>query len=58
MATFQREMQGKSFPTGEGEISGSIWIEETHISFDDGWNVYPELRLTFCPFCGKRRIDK
>jgi len=56
MSGFLRAMPS-SFHVGDGEISGNIWIEQTYISFSDGWNSYPVLRLRFCPFCGMKRID-
>lgn len=54
MKHFAKEMDNVYFHVGDGECSGSIWIEPTHISFDDGWNFYPRLELRFCPFCGAK----
>jgi hypothetical protein len=56
MSKFMEEMERASLPVGTGEISGNISIYPTYISFDDGWNFYPTLRLRYCPFCGAERL--
>ena len=54
MKDFMGEMCNTSFHVGRGEISGSIWITEDAITFDDGWNPCPPLLIKFCPFCGAK----
>ena len=56
MASFMKEMNGECFHVGSGEISGSIYVDQTQISFDDGWDTHATLPLKFCPFCGTERV--
>ena len=44
------------FHVGDGEMSGTIWVEKDKITFSDGWNSYPDIDFIFCPICGVRLI--
>jgi hypothetical protein len=52
------ELNKGSFKIGKGEISGYIDISKYKISFDDGWNTYPDIDFIFCPICGTKLKDK
>lgn len=38
---------------GNGEISGSVSVNESGVCLDDGWNCIPKIEFNFCPYCGK-----
>lgn len=54
--TFIKSLDEMYFSIGEGEISGSVELIKSSgvwsVSFNDGWNSYPDLKITFCPYCG------
>lgn len=47
-----KELQQGSWRDGDGEISGYVDIEESRISFSDGWNSFPDIEFKYCPICG------
>jgi hypothetical protein len=40
------------FRIGSNKIYGCIRITREGVFVDDGWNVYPEIRFNYCPYCG------
>lgn len=44
---------------GHGEMGYfSVSIDEDGISFDNGWEDYPYLPFSFCPFCGAKQENE
>jgi len=52
------ELNKNSFKIDIGEISGYVDINKYKISFNDGWNIYPDIDFIFCPICGVKLKDK
>lgn len=51
------QLQDGSWRDGDGEISGYVNIGEDKISFNDGWNCFPNIEFVFCPICGIKISD-